>query len=156
MSDGSIRRLYDVQDPAIGDAGFDYSDGFELTAAATRKRTPESLARAALEDMPRGLRSLVIVVHRRVLRFRLAPSPSKDHVLGWHIVDSADDHFVLEADGPVMRGVMVGRKTAPSVVVLKTFVFYRQPKARLIWRAVGPLHRTVAPYLLRRAARELT
>ena len=148
----SIRRMFDLQDPALGGADFDYADCFEMRAAAPEERSMESLARAALEDVPLVLRGVILVAHRFILRFRLGPLSSAEHVLGWRIVTSAPDHVVLEADGPLIRGVMVGRNTGPSVTVLRTFVMYRQPAARHVWSVVGVLHRRVAPYLLRRAA----
>ena len=67
-------------------------------------------------------------------------------------MSSARDHVVLEADGPIMRAVMVGRKTEPGVTVLGTFVFYRRPVASILWTVVGVVHRRVAPYLLARVA----
>ena len=149
-----IRRIPDVEDPAIGDTHFDYADCFEVRTIGADQRTAESLARAALEDMPVALRVLVRIAHRFVLRFRLGPQTSTDHVLGWRIVSSAPDFVVLEADGPIMRGLIVGRKTAPGVTVVRTFVCYRRRVASLIWTVVGVLHRRVAPYLLRRAATE--
>lgn len=147
-----IRRVYDWQDPALGGARFDYADCFEVRAVAPEERTPEVLARAALEDMPVALRGLVLVAHRVILRFRLGPLSSAEHVLGWKIVASTPGHVVLEADGPLIRGVMVGRRTEPGVTVLTTFVFYRGRAAPVVWSVVSMLHRRVAPYLLRRAA----
>ena len=121
----SIRRMFDLQDPALGGAHFDYADCFEMSADTPEERSMESLARAALQGGPLALRVAILVAHRLVLRFRLGPLSSADHVLGWRIVTSAPDHVVLEADGPLMRGVLVGRKTGPRVTVLRTFVMYR-------------------------------
>jgi hypothetical protein len=148
----SVRRVFDVQDPALDGDSFDYADCFEVWAAAPEERTAESLARAALEDLPLAIRGLILAAHRFILRFRLGPPSSRDHVLGWRIVTSAPDLVVLEADGPLMRGIMVGRKAGSGVTVLRTFVFFRRPAAAFVWRVVGVLHRRIAPYLLRRAA----
>lgn len=123
-----------------------------MEAAVLQEHTPESLARVALEGTPRAIRLLIPAAHRLVLRFRLGPPSSEDHVLGWRIVTSFPDVVVLEADGPLLRGVMVGRKTNPDVMVLRTFVFFRGSAAPFVWRIVGVLHRKIAPYLLRRAA----
>lgn len=144
--------MFDLQDPALGGALFDYADCFEMSAAAPEEGSMESFARAALESAPLALRFVILVAHRLVLRFRLGPLSSSDHVLGWRIVTSAPDHVVLDAVGPLMRGVMVCRKTGPRVTVLRTFVMYRHPAARHGWSVVGVLHHRVAPYLLRRAA----
>lgn len=149
-----IRRIPDVQDPALAGAHFDYADCFEVRTAAPMQHSPESLARAALEGMPLALRGVVLGAHRFVLRLRLGPLSSADHVLGWQIVASSADLVVLEADGPIMRGVMIGRRTGSGVTVLRTYVFYQRPFAPFIWSVVGVLHRRVAPYLLRRATAE--
>ena len=150
--DPFVRRVFDVQDPALDGDQFDYADCFEVRAAAPEERTPEAFARAALEGTPPAIRGVILAAHTLVLRFRLGPLYSEDHVLGWRIVTSSSDLVVLEADGPLMRGVMVGRKTGPGVTVLRTFVFFRRPAAPMVWRVVGVLHRRIAPYLLRRAA----
>jgi len=142
----------ELHDPAVGDVDFDYVDGFEVKVARPDERSMESLARAALEDVPLALRGVILVAHRVVLRFHLGSLASADHVLGWRIVTSAPDHVVLEADGPLLRGVMVGRQTGPQVTVLRTFVLFRRPAARYVWSVVGVLHRRIAPYLLKRAA----
>lgn len=147
-----VRRVQDAHDPGVDRAAFDYADCFEVTAPAPAGQTVEALARAALEGMPRPLRVLVMVIHRRVLRFRLGPLGSAEHVLGWRIVESTDERLVLHAEGPLMRAVLVGRTPNPGVTVLCTFVAYRAPAARLVWRVVGPVHRRVAPLLLKRAS----
>ncbi len=150
--DARVLRRDEVQDPALAGERYDYADCFEVRAVAVREHTPESLARVALEGTPRAIRFLILAAHRCVLRFRLGPPTSEDHVLGWRIVTSTPDLVVLEADGPLVRGVMVGRKTGPDVALLRTFVFFRTPSAPFVWRIVGVLHRAIAPYLLRRAA----
>lgn len=149
---GRVRRLADVADPALQGARFDYADCFEVTTDPSAARSPEALARAALEGMPAALRWLVLSTHRFVLRLELAPRSAPDQVLGWRIVESTPEHLVLEADGPLLRGLIVGRQTGPGVAVVRTFVFHHRPSARVVWSAVSPLHRWVAPLLLHRAA----
>ena len=91
------------------------------------------------------------VVHRHILGFRLGPASSPEHVLGWQIVTRESDAITLETSGPLMRGVLVARRT-PAAAALNTFVYYRRPSTRVIWTCISPLHRAVAPYLMNRAA----
>ncbi|WNG90812.1 hypothetical protein [Mycobacterium sp. ITM-2016-00318] len=71
--------------------------------------------------------------------------------MGWKIVDADHDSIRLGAEGPLIEGVLVARRTR-SAAALETSVTYRRPLvARLVWAAVGPVHRRVGPYLLRRA-----
>jgi hypothetical protein len=131
----------------------DYSDCFQVETTGPDDRTAEEWARAALEGMPAALRALVLFAHRRVLRFGLGPLDAADHVLGWRVVSSEHDAVRLEAEGPLIRAVLVGRRTSPTVMVLRTFVHFRRGSlSRATWFVVGPVHRRVAPYLLARAA----
>jgi hypothetical protein len=60
----------------------------------------------------------------------------------------------LEAESPLLRAVLVGRRTEDRATRLTTLLFFARPFAmRAIWTLVGPLHRRIAPYLLARAAR---
>ena len=95
---------------------------------------------------------LIPIVHKYVLRFHLGPPVSPSHMFGWRIVTSTPDVIRLEADGPLIRGILVGRRDSGPTAVLMTYVFYVRPiPARIIWALVGPLHRKAAPYLLKRA-----
>jgi hypothetical protein len=140
-----------VDDSAIGRRDYDYADAFEIELAEGDQRTPEQLFRAALEGAPPV--PLIPIVHKHVLRFHLGPLTSPDHMFGWRIVTSEPDVIRLEAEGPLIRGVIVGRRISASTAALTTFVFYVRPiAARVIWALVGPMHRRAAPYLLERAA----
>jgi Protein of unknown function (DUF2867) len=130
----------------------DYADAFEVELPHTDRRTPEQAFRAALPQAPSSLR-FVPLVHRLVLRFRLGPLASPDHLIGWRVVSSDTDVIHLEAEGPLMRGIIVGRRADPSTAVLTTFVVYvRRTPARIVWALVGPLHRRIVPHLLERGA----
>jgi hypothetical protein len=140
-----------VDDSVIGSLDYDYADAFEIELPEADVRSPEQLFRAALESAPPV--PLIPIVHKNVLRFHLGPLASPDHLFGWRIVTSEPDIIRLEAEGPLIRGIIVGRKDSGPTAVLMTFVFYVRPiPARVIWALVGPLHRRVAPYLLQRAA----
>jgi len=132
----------------------DYADAFEVSLSHTDTRSAEEMVRAGLQDAPKWLRIVVLIAHRHVLRFELAPLAAPNHVLGWEILTAEHDDIRLRATGPLLHGLLVARRVAPSTAVLETHVSYRRPvMARIIWTAVAPIHRAVAPYLLRRAAR---
>lgn len=147
------RRRAVVEQPPAGTHPPDYADAFEIEVPASDPRTAEQLARVALEQAPLYLRLTVRGAHRHLLRMRLGPPSSADHVFGWRIVRSEPDTVQLEATSPLLgRAVIVGRRTAPNRTMVTTFVFYaRHAPARLVWTVVSPLHRRVAPYLMEHA-----
>lgn len=69
----------------------DYADAFEIAVAATDGRSAEALVRSGLENVPRWLGAAVLIVHRHVLRFDLAPLSAPSHLLGWEIADREPD-----------------------------------------------------------------
>ena len=147
------RRRTVRPEPCLPGDGFDYVDCFEAPAAADDLRPAVELARAGLEGAPAPLRAVIFLAHRGVLRFRLRPRHDEATVLGWQVVSSTHDVAVLEAQGPLMRGVLVARRDPESTLRLSTYLYYRRPRiARVLWTVVGPVHRRVAPYLLARAA----
>jgi hypothetical protein len=129
-----------------------YADAFGVALPTTDGRSAEELVRAGLENVPRWLGAAVLIVHRHVLRFDLAPLSAPNHLLGWEIADRSPDSLTLRATGPLLDGVLVAKRVPPSTAVLETFVSYRRPVARMVWAAVAPIHRAVVPVLLRRAA----
>jgi hypothetical protein len=149
-----VRRVEVADEPLLGGDRYDYADAFEARVADPDNRSAEDWVRSGLEQAPWVIRRGVVVVHRFVIGFRLAPRSSPDHVLGWRIVTSRPDLVQLEAVSPLVRGVIVARRPDETSAVLTTFLFRTQPVlARLVWAIVGPVHRRAAPYLLRRAAR---
>jgi hypothetical protein len=137
-----------------GFSTYDYADAYDVEIAATDPRSAEEFAREALERSPAALRRFIVSAHRYVLRFRLAPLDAPGHVLGWRIVEATPDLVRLEAESPLARATLVGRRVEPTRVRLTTVLAYRRPVIiRAIWTAVGPAHRRIAPYLLDRAAR---
>ena len=133
--------------------GCNYADAFEISLSDADTRPAEELFRAGLEGMPSWLGLIVLIVHRYVLRFELAPVSAPDHLLGWAIFDIDPGSIRLRATGPLLDGVLVARRSPPSTAVLETFVSYRRPVlARAVWSAVAPIHRAIVPFLLRRAA----
>jgi hypothetical protein len=135
--------------------GYDYADAFEVEVSEGDTRSPEQVVRAAVDGA--SSISLVIPVHRWVLGFRLGPRSSPDHLFGWRIVTSEPDVVRLEAEGPLMRGIIVGTRVSKTRAVLTTYVTYVQRgRARVVWTFVGPLHRMIAPRLLKRGVSRAT
>jgi hypothetical protein len=152
-------RVYRCPVPAealVNGAAYDYADSFEVRLEHPDTHSAEQWARAALEHAPPTSRRLIRLVHARVLRFRLGPCSDANHILGWPIVTA--DHGVvhLETAGPLLRALIILRRTSPTCAAATTFVFYERSTARPLWVAVGPLHRRIAPYLLQRAAASMT
>lgn len=136
-----------------GSDEFDYADAFEIRAPAGDERTVEDWMRCGLEGAPLPLRWTILVAHRFVLGFDLAPRSAPGNVMGWRIVTSVPDLTHLQATSPLLRGDLVARRGGAGRVTLCTYLSFRRPgPARLVWTVVGPLHRRIAPYLLERAA----
>ncbi|MEA2446432.1 MAG: hypothetical protein QOK47_69 [Actinomycetota bacterium] len=147
------RRAVVSEEPFIGSERYDYADAFEIRTHRPQRGSAEQFARTALEQAPWPVRLAIRIAHRYLLRFRLGPASSPDHVLGWRILTSEPDVVVLEADAPLLRAVIIARKVDPTFAVAATYVFFTRPgPARFIWKIIGPLHRIVAPYLLKNAA----
>jgi hypothetical protein len=147
-----VRRRAVAPEPLIGDAGYDYADAFEVDLPPWNRSSPEQSFKASIGGLPSAWRWLVPIVHRHVLLFRLGPAASRDHIMGWGVLLSEPGVIHLQAVGPLLRGVIVGRREAASLT-FTTFVFYtRRLPARAVWAAVSPLHRAVVPNLLERAA----
>jgi hypothetical protein len=100
------------------------------------------------------VRALIRFVHAHVIRFELSAGP--DAILGWRVALSEPDVLHLRTAGPLLRADIVARRTSPTTAALATFLQYEHAAAPVLWRVIGPLHRTIAPYLLRRAAASLT
>jgi hypothetical protein len=135
------------------DADADYADAFEILIGEDDSRTAEQAFRDGLGAEPGAGGRLVLWIHRHVLRFRLGPFTSSDHVIGWKIVYSDPDQFVLSADGSLMRGQLAMSRQADRHAVLTTQLFYRHhAAARIVWAVVGPMHRAIAPRLIEHSA----
>jgi hypothetical protein len=128
-------------------AGADYTDVFEVPIPQGDSRTAERALRDAVGNRPGAGGSLVSWIHRHVLRLRLGPYSSPDHIIGWPIARSDRDEIVLATRGQLTLRRADGRAT------LTTRLHYRHKiAARTVWAIVGPLHRAVAPRLTKRIA----
>jgi hypothetical protein len=146
-----VRRLPKPAGPARAQDGrFDYADSFEVRLTRPDDTSAEQWARNSLELAPTWLRRLVVFAHRVLLRFELGPVSDPQHVLGWRIRRADTDTIELEAAGSLMSAVLVGSRTAPDAARLDTFLYYRGRLGGVVWAVVGPIHRRVAPYLLKR------
>ena len=136
-----------------GSNQFDYADAFEIRPSAGDERSAEDWMRCGLEGAPLPLRWTILVAHRFVLGFDLAPHSAPGNIMGWRIVTSTPDLTHLQATSPLLRGDLVARRDGPELVTLSTYLSFRRPRsARIVWMLVGPLHRRIAPYLLERSA----
>lgn len=149
----TVSRIPVAPEPWV-QTGYDYADCFELRLAQPDGHTAEQWVRAALEQAAPSVRALVRFVHGRVAKFSLSTDPR--NVLGWETVSMTPDAFHIETRGPALRADIVARRTCGTTATVTTFLFYERRSTRLLWLVIGPLHRRVAPYLLRRAAAHLT
>jgi hypothetical protein len=137
-----------------GETDADYVDVFEVPILDGDLRSGEQAFRDALGDKPGVGGSVVFWIHRHVLRFRLGPYSSPEHVIGWQIMRSDPDEFVLATDGPLMCGQLaLRREDGPRAVLTTSLHYRRKTAASTVWLFVGPLHRIVAPQLMQHVAR---
>lgn len=133
----------------------DYADSFALELDEPDAHSAEQWARAALEGASPLVRGVVRLAQAHVLRLRLRPPGDPAAVLGWPVVRCTSEVVHLRAAGPLVTGDVVGRRTSPRRVVVTTSLVFERRAARVLWSVVGPLHRAVAPHLLRVAASSL-
>jgi hypothetical protein len=139
-------------EPLLDDDGYDHADAFAIHIGRADDHSAEWWARTGLERAPALVRWVIVAAQRGALRLRL-DTRNRDRVLGWQIRSRTHDAIALEAAGPVLRGVVVVRRTEPTVAVIKSFVFFRRRMvARIVWAVALPIHRRLARYLLENAA----
>jgi Protein of unknown function (DUF2867) len=122
-----------------------------MAIASGDNRTSEQWARAIWEGAPAPLRWLMIAGWRFVLRLRLGPLDSPDHILGWRIVDRSADETVCKLGSGFLEACNVFQRV-DGTFVWSTFVSYERRRARVIWPPVSLIHRLLARIALRRAA----
>ena len=128
----------------------DYTDSFATTG--DRLHTAEDGARAAFE--PASLSDSKQLVWRHVLRLRLGPLDEPERVAGWAVVENTDTRLVLAADAWHLTGRLVF-ETGSDGVRVTTRVTFRNAAGRLLWAAVGPVHRHAVPDILAAARHKL-
>ena len=94
-----VARTVLAERTQTGEAEADYVDVFEVPVLHGDLRSAEQAFRDALGDEPGALGSLVLWIHRHVLRFRLGPYSSPEYIIGWPIIRSDHDEIVLATGG---------------------------------------------------------
>lgn len=130
----------------------EFACAYAVRIEAGDARSSEEWARAAWEGSPAPLRGLMLVGWRHVLRLRLGPRSSHDHILGWTIVHRGPDETVCQLRSPFLEAFNTFRHEGERLV-WSTFVFYQRPIARLIWPPASLVHRRLVPIALATAQR---
>jgi hypothetical protein len=146
-----VRRVAVVLEARASDNSPNYKDMFEVLIPDGDRRTAEQWVRAIFEDAPRPVRWFLLLGWRVVLGLRLGPLTSPDHILGWPIVSREPDAIRLELHSALMKS-QLALHLSGTTAIWSTDVYYTRPMARLLWVAVGVIHRQMVPRLLRRAA----
>jgi hypothetical protein len=128
----------------------DYADEFEVTP--TEERTAEQWARATLEQGPRALQAFVMFGWRAILRLRLGPTNSEDHVAGWPILVRTPEVVVLGVESGTVGNARLTFRSTTSTVSASSNVSFERRGGRALWSVAGLLHRQILPYLLSHAA----
>lgn len=126
----------------------DYADAFEVARSPTDRRSAEQWARHSSERLPVTLRRSGLLIHRRILGFRVGPWASSDHIFGWRIATSEPELLHLEARSTLLNGHMVWRLHQERLVMTTFLQYERRRTAPMVWAVIGNIHRGVAPYLL--------
>lgn len=145
----SSSRTPDILRVPVDPDGAHYASAFAAPATGS-PRTPEHWARATFEDAPAALRWLLRAGWLGVLRLRLGPRSSSEHVLGWPVAEPEPGTIVLAAHSPLLvaRNVV---SVSGSGLVWATFVRFEGRAGRAVWAATAPMHHRIIPFLLRRA-----
>ncbi len=130
-------------------ANANYADIVTATIDVTPAE-PEQVARATLNDLPRGLLLLVPFVQRVFLGLRLKLQPSPDHLLGWKIADRGENWIRLEAASWFLTGHVV-MHVDQGRISFASFIRYDRRLAAFVWPPVSLIHRRVALALVRSA-----
>jgi hypothetical protein len=152
-----VREVEVPAEPLLRGGRYDYADSFEVVLDHPDTHSAEEWVRTALHQAPDALATLIRLVHRHVIRFRLGPAFDDEHIIGWRVVVSSQDVMQMEASGPIVDAVIVARRKSPTVATLTTFLFYRRSAAaKLMLVAIRPVHKRAAYDLMRRAAMAFT
>src|ERR1700738_1190433 len=114
----------------LDDVRPDYADAFEIAVPDGDTRTAEQAFRDALGATPGAFGSLVLWAHRHVLLFRLGPFAAPGYAFGWKILHAEQDVLALQADGPLMRGIMMLRRIDRTAVLTTYLWFHRHRTGR--------------------------
>lgn len=130
----------------------DYADAFEVTRSPTDRRSAEQWARDFFERLPVTVRLSGLLIHSRILGFRLGPWASSNQFFGWQIVSSEPELLHLEAQSRLLNGHMLWR-LHDERLEMTTFLYYKMRRtAPVVWAVIGRIHRGGARCLLKLAA----
>jgi hypothetical protein len=129
----------------------DFACAFAVPVAAGDNRSSEEWARAVWEGSPAPIRWFMLFGWRAVLRLRLGPRHSPDHILGWRIVERTESETVCHLESGFLKADNVFRKV-DSTVVWSAFITYERPIAKAVWPPAALVHRVLARFALGRAA----
>lgn len=138
-----------VEEPRPTGAPYDYADAFEISSPAIISTTAEELAAHAARVPSRPVACAIRGVLRYIVGFP-EPAASADDLLGWPVVHCDAETVRLEGRSWLLHAVIVLAKPEPAVARISTFVGYQHPVTRVLWGALSPAHRRVAPRLLQR------
>ncbi|MFC4337030.1 hypothetical protein [Salininema proteolyticum] len=147
-TDLPVRQRHEIPNEILSISSwdeFDYADAFTLTADGTSRWTAEQWARAAFGDRPSWQAAFIFRVQ---LKLRLHWRASPDHVSGARIAEKTDEWIRLEASGPILEDQMIFHVNDQEAS-LAVFMRYLTPKGERTWTRLSPVHRSLAPGLLR-------
>lgn len=81
------------------------------------------------------------------------PYPADTHILGYRILTNEPDFVRFSVRWRVGLRCELVLSTRPESVTLDLFVEFERTAAKILWRAMVPIHELSVPYWLGRAAR---
>jgi Protein of unknown function (DUF2867) len=147
-----VRRVEVPQGVAAIDAVVapGYSKAWELPSLDAHALTPEQWVRRTWEDASRFLRWFLPIGWAGILRLRLGPRPSPDHILGWRISACDSGSITVEARSRLLTAHNIVVVNESSIVWV-TLVRYDKRIGGLVWAVIAPTHRLLLSYALKRA-----
>jgi len=131
----------------------DYEDAFVVEAGPEhRDWSGEEWARAMIEGAPAEVRRS-LRLGWTLLGLKLGPAGSPEHVLGWELEHSGEDHALLVAGSRIGMPGELMLKPEGDRLLFCTFIQQGNPLAKIVWWPVEGRHRQVVPSLMGRAAR---
>ncbi|WP_202805840.1 hypothetical protein [Actinopolymorpha alba] len=127
----------------------DYAD--HLSYPTSINATAERWARTMFGNIPDFAERLI---WKGCLRLRLSPTPSPDTAGGWRIAAREPDWIRLEAASWFLTGNLVVT-ASHGQASLTTCIRFEHPFGRVVWGALGPLHRLISPGFLPDAAAKI-
>jgi hypothetical protein len=152
MADGRARRV-DVPETVLARDSLsdpNYTCAFEIDEQPDDTRTAEQWLRAMLEGAGPALRSFIVTGWLGVLRLRLGPRPSNDHILGWKILSATPTKIVIGVEGSTLSAHQVVQ-CQDSKVVHVTIVHFDRSVAKAVWAVAAPIHVRTIPHFMNQA-----